>query len=221
MSFLSGASAATVDTQRQTHVYMKMFVAQRRTKLGETNPSKDRSAGVAPNRAATPNEIEMLPAESPRSRTELASMSPHMDELPAIAYFRVPSLASVRGIALQIYYSFSVGDILAFNPSEHTSSLSAISASRQSDPEREVAQGQNNGSQGPRGSPVASHSPGDPVGRAVYRFRHGCGERGAHGDHGAGGGSEGDPQAGLDAGIGWSSAGSTDRQIGRRRRWVT
>ena len=87
--------------------------------------------------------------------------------------------------------------------------------------ERDVAQRQWQGSQGPRGSKVATHCFGDPVGRAMDRFRHGCGERGARGNYCASGGSDGDIQAVLDAGIGRNGAGSTDRQNRRSRRWPT
>ena len=106
-------------------------------------------------------------------------------------------------------------------PGERTSGSSAISASRHREPERDVAQRQRQGSQGPRGSKVARHCFGDPVGRAMDRFRHGCGERGARGNYCASGGSDGDIQAGLDAGIGRNGAGSTDRHNRRSRRWPT
>ena len=211
-------------------------------------------------------------------------MWPRIVESPASAYFRLlvvkcqHSIDSERGIALQIYCSFSLR-VLRLRPP-----VSALRAVPQFQPpaigaccksvncgvkdqsahryvpkmrccalwrpeschfegfrlpirwvsravglwqranrelERDVAQRQRQGSQGPRGSKVATHCFGDPVGRAMDRFRHGCGERGARGNYCASGGSDGDIQAVLDAGIGRNGAGSTDRQNRRRRRWPT
>ena len=101
-------------------------------------------------------------------------------------------------------------EFFASDPSNRTSGSSAISASRHGEPKRDVVQPQRQGPQGPRGSRIARHGFGNPVGRALDRFRHGCGEGSARGDYYASSGSDGDLQAGLVAEMGRSGAGSTD-----------
>lgn len=104
----------------------------------------------------------------------------------------------------------SLCEFFASDPSVRTSGSSAISASRHREPERDVVQPQRQGPLGSRALRVARHGFGDPVGRALDRFLHGCGDGGARSNYYASGGSDGDIQAGLVAGMGRSGAGSTD-----------
>lgn len=115
----------------------------------------------------------------------------------------------------------SLCEFYASDPNVRTSGSSAISASLHREPERDVVQPQRQGPLGSRSLRVARHGFGDPVGRALDRFRHGCGEGVLA--------ATTMPAADLmeTSKLGWSlewvgaERGAPTRQNRRRRRWPT